>query len=259
MCGVSVNVGSIRGMNMRTTRAAPRVRPGDGANEGKWIMVDIRPSQSVFRLYQRVVWGFCVVTVTLTAIVVTKILIGHGFLNSNEPLSSEIIPGNHRFNNFVLGVHILSAIPPLVIGPWSFVRRLLRTALHRWLGWIYVGMIFISSVTGFALAAVNTYGIFARLGFGMLAIVWFSTTYMALITARRRRYREHRDWMIRSYMITLAVVTVRVLPAPEHLTRAEWYPLMTWLCWVPNIILAEIYVRATTFRGRLKARFARGA
>jgi hypothetical protein len=32
---------------------------------------------------------------------------------------------------------------------------------------------------------------------------------------------------------------------------AEWYPLKTWLCWVPNLILAELYVRVTDFKGRL--------
>ena len=57
--------------------------------------------------------------------------------------------------------------------------------------------------------------------------------------------------MIRSYGISLAVVTIRFLGTPEGMTKAEWFPYLTWLCWVPNFLIAELYVRITNERGRL--------
>ncbi|RDV39623.1 DUF2306 domain-containing protein [Bradymonadaceae bacterium TMQ3] len=216
-------------------------------------MADHRSPQDSFELYQRVVWFFTTLVAFVTASSVIYILVSHGFLTRSEPLSSEVFAGRHRLNNLILGIHILTALPPLMLGPFNFIRRYLRTRYHRWSGWVYVVTIFVSSITGFALATANAYGIFAKLGFATLAVVWFFTTWMALKTALARRLREHREWMLRSYLITLAVVTVRMLPHPAFLTLDQWYPFITWLCWVPNLILAELYIRATTYKGRLRS------
>jgi hypothetical protein len=143
-----------------------------------------------------------------------------------------------------------------LIGAWEFVPRLRKgrwLKFHRWFGLLYVAGIFISSTTGLLMAAHNPHGWVARAGFSTLALVWFTTTWLAYRTAVRRDIAAHRRWMIRSYGITLAVVTVRFLAKPRlGMSPEEWYPLMTWLCWVPNYVAAELYVRSTDFLGRIR-------
>jgi hypothetical protein len=54
--------------------------------------------------------------------------------------------------------------------------------------------------------------------------------------------------MIRSYPLTLAAVTLRTyLPLSLALgvPFANAYRVISWLCWVPNIVLAEWLVRHT--------------
>lgn len=170
---------------------------------------------------------------------------------------SPIVAGWTALNNAILYVHILTAIPPLVLGLIAFSTAARRASprLYRWLGTVYCVGIWISAVTGFLLATANEHGVVARAGFGMLGIVWFVTTFYAYRTARAKDFVAHRVWMIRSYAITLAVVTVRpmfLFGPPAGLEAEAWYQLATWLCWVPNLAVAEIYARSTDFSGRLK-------
>lgn len=170
--------------------------------------------------------------------------------------ASEAIPDRPAVNLGILIVHAVAAIPPLIIGLIAFNPFLRRRSLklHRWLGTVYCVGIWISAVTGMVLASANQAGIVAQLGFGILGAVWFATTTAAYMTGRRRDIPAHRRWMIRSYAITLAVVTVRPLfwfgPA-EGFTNLEWVAFCSWACWVPNLILGETYLRVTTFTGKL--------
>ncbi|MEO0730301.1 MAG: DUF2306 domain-containing protein, partial [Pseudomonadota bacterium] len=67
---------------------------------------------------------------------------------------------------------------------------------------------------------------------------------------------SHRRWMIRSFAVTLAVVSIRpmfIFAPMTGLPHEVWYPALTWLCWVPNLLIGELYLRATMFTGRLSA------
>lgn len=158
----------------------------------------------------------------------------------------------------ILWLHIYTAIPPLVIGLLTFDARSrkARPKVHIWLGTFYCVTIWISSVTGLILASGNQHGIWSKTGFGCLAVGWFSTTLLAYGRAREHDYVRHRVWMIRSYALTLAVVTVRSLfmMNPPGLSYLQWYALVTWLCWVPNLLLAEWYIAHTNFVGALRKR-----
>ena len=65
---------------------------------------------------------------------------------------------------------------------------------------------------------------------------------MAFVRIRQGNRVDHRRWMIRSYALTLAAVTLRLyLPASFGLgvPFASAYPVIAWICWVPNLIVAE--------------------
>jgi len=104
-------------------------------------------------------------------------------------------------------------------------------------------------------AIANVHGPIAKFGFGFLGIGWFTTTWFAYTSARAKNILSHRRWMIRSYALTLAVVSIRPLFSMEPvlgISTENWYLMATWACWVPNLIMAEIYIRATQPTGKLK-------
>ena len=121
-------------------------------------------------------------------------------------------------------------------------------SLHRQLGRVYVTSIAISGCAGLLLAQNATGGLMSQTGFGALALIWLATTAMAFGMIRRRKVTAHREWMIRSYSLTLAAATLRLylgLSVVLDIPFLQAYPVIAWLCWVPNLVLAELYVRAT--------------
>jgi len=137
----------------------------------------------------------------------------------------------------------------LMIGPFQFVPGLRAKwpVLHRWMGRVYVAGCLFSGVAGFILASNTNAGAVAQTGFSLLAVFWIVTTTMAFLKARSRDFAAHKQWMIRSYALTLAAVTLRIyLPvsmAGFGLDFLDVYPAISFACWVPNAILAEWLLR----------------
>ena len=137
----------------------------------------------------------------------------------------------------------------LMIGPFQFVPRIRASwpVLHRWMGRVYVAGCLFSGVAGFILATNTNAGPVARTGFSLLAVFWIITTTMAFLKARSRNFSAHRQWMIRSYALTLAAVTLRIyLPVSMlgfGLDFQDVYPAISFACWVPNAIVAEWFLR----------------
>ncbi len=146
-----------------------------------------------------------------------------------------------------LYLHIGLAPVALALLPLQFSRRLRRRlpALHRRAGRLYAVCVLLSGLASLSLAATTEAGPVAGMGLGTLALVWLASTALAVVYARQRRFAQHRAWMIRSAALTLAAVTLRLyLPVGEGLAGFEAsYPVICWICWVPNILLAEWLLR----------------
>jgi uncharacterized membrane protein len=147
-----------------------------------------------------------------------------------------------------LVVHASCAGAALVLGPWQFFAgvRLRRPVVHRWIGRSYVALCLVGGVSGAMLAWNTTAGDVARSGFSLLAISWVTTTSLGYLAARRRDFVSHRRWMIRSFALTFAAVTLRLympLSVGSGLSLAVTYPLIAWACWVPNLAVAEAWIR----------------
>lgn len=145
--------------------------------------------------------------------------------------------------------HIYFGGISLLVGWSQFSKRIRakRLKLHRLLGKIYVIAVLLSSITGLYIAFYANGGIVSQLGFSFLAIGWFYTTFNAYTSIKKKKIEAHRKWMIRSYAFTFAAVTLRLwlptLPSLLNIPFNEAYIIISWLCWVPNIIIAEIYIR----------------
>jgi uncharacterized membrane protein len=148
----------------------------------------------------------------------------------------------------VAPIHFIFGGIAIVVGALQ-VNRWLRTrfvSLHRWLGRSYVLAVAISGIAGIALALNSSAGLVASAGFGSLGILWLATTLMGYRSIRRHNTSAHRRWMIRSYALTLAAVTLRFyMPLSDMLglSMAVAYPVISWLAWVPNLLIAEWLVR----------------
>lgn len=164
-------------------------------------------------------------------------------------------PLENGFGALPLAIHAASGSVALVLGPWQFLSglRARRPRVHRAIGITYMLGCFIGALSGLVLAIGSLAGPVASLGFAGLAIAWLLTTGRGLASARRRDLASHRRWMWRSFALTLAAVTLRLwLPglAMGGVDFEVGYPLVAWLCWVPNLILAEIYLRVSPGAGR---------
>lgn len=146
-----------------------------------------------------------------------------------------------------IAVHAAGASTALLVGAFQFlpgVRR--RTSLHRWLGRIYAAGCLVGGVAALILAPTTTAGPLATVGFGLLGVIWIHVTVQGWRTARARRFDEHRRWMIRSFALTFGAVTLRIyLPIGPllGLDFMQTYVLVSWLSWVPNLAIAEAWLR----------------
>lgn len=144
--------------------------------------------------------------------------------------------------------HIIGGGIALLSG-WSQFSGTLRKkyqSLHRSLGKIYVSAVLISSICAIYLAFYATTGWIASMGFGTLGVIWLTTTLLAYSSVRNGNIQRHQKWMIYSYAACFAAVTLRIwLPLLSSLLGSfeVAYPIVSWLCWVPNIIVADVIAR----------------
>jgi hypothetical protein len=186
-----------------------------------------------------------VVLLILSLIVAAYALVVYAFL----PLGAAVDAGmraNFTAHRTGIYIHIFAAILTLVIGPLQFSARLRNkyASLHRWSGRIYLGIgVLIGGSSGLYMASHASGGLGARLGFTCLALAWLYTGYRAYAAIRIRDINAHQCWMTRNFALTFAAVTLRLwLPASLALgiPLALAYPIIAWLSWVPNLLLAEL-------------------
>ena len=77
---------------------------------------------------------------------------------------------------------------------------------------------------------------------GTLAVVWFAAAAMAYRAARNKRFDSHRDWMIRSYVLTWTFVACRLvmsLPFAAKVDGATTVAII-WMAWIAPVIVCEL-------------------
>ena len=168
----------------------------------------------------------------------------YGFL----PLGSVVHPAmraTFEAHRVAILLHVFASVAALALGPFQFSTRLrsARPALHRWLGRAYLGIgVGIGGLAGLVMATHAFGGPVARVGFAALALGWLATGALAYRAIRAGHVALHRRWMVRNFALTFAAVTLRLwLPASmaAGIAFERAYPVIAWLCWVPNLLVAE--------------------
>ena len=138
---------------------------------------------------------------------------------------------------------LFAGIPQLWMG---FRNRYMR--IHRWTGRLYVVGVLVGSIGAFLMSTSEQ----QILGFGFafalfaLGVAWMTTTGAAYVAILKRRIKLHKEWMIRSYIVTLAFVTFRVLSdyVPYQswgLDVADYNTAIMWSCWVFPLLAAVVF------------------
>jgi uncharacterized membrane protein len=160
--------------------------------------------------------------------------------------------------------HISFAGLALVVGPFQFAKAIRRRNIkvHRWMGRVYVIAVALGSAAAFVMSFVSSVAFAGFFGFGTLAVLWAWTTYRAYRAARNRDFASHQAWMIRSFALTFAAPTLRIwlltlinvqllfghgVSAGQAFQTA--YYVLPFLCWLPNIVVAELIIRRRNLPG----------
>lgn len=153
--------------------------------------------------------------------------------------------------------HITGGVIAILVGLiqlWLGVTG--RTALlHRTLGRVYGSAVLVASAGAFYLALTLEPKYFAyAAGLFGLGLAWIVTTSMAVLAIYRGSIEQHREWMIRSYIVTFGFVTFRLFDnllidrkvAPDH----EVDSFMAFACWSIPLLLAEPLIQLRKIRRR---------
>ena len=153
-------------------------------------------------------------------------------------------------------LHIFASIFALALGPFQFSARLRARwpFAHRVMGRLYLGIgVLVGGASGLYIAQFAFGGIVSRVGFSLLAIAWLYSGYRAYAAIRRGEVAAHREWMVRNFALAFAAVMLRIyLPVSMAggIPFEAAYPVIAWLCWVPNLVVVEAWLRG---RGILRA------
>lgn len=153
--------------------------------------------------------------------------------------------GPYYFERGWLLLHITGGIVALLSGPVQLWLGLSdrRMGLHRRLGIIYVCAVGVSASAAYYLAIHTPFGWVFGSGLAGLATAWIVTTGLAFLSIRRSLYDQHKEWMVRSYVVTFAFVTFRVLQplmiAAGIGNALEQIAFAAWACWALPLLVTE--------------------
>lgn len=162
--------------------------------------------------------------------------------------SKSIVLLTNAFWNIGFYTHILLGGLALLIGWTQFSSKIRdnNLTLHKRIGKLYVIAVTLSSIAGICIGFFATGGVLSSLGFISLGIIWFSTTIMAFVNIKNKQIEKHQKMMVYSYAACFAAVTLRIwLPLliiifGDFITA---YIIVAWLCWVPNLFVANLITR----------------
>jgi uncharacterized membrane protein len=155
-------------------------------------------------------------------------------------------------------VHATGGATALCLGALQFSTRLRQRhpSVHRLLGRVYIGAVLVAAPIAAYLGVVHGPRVFSA-GNVVQASLWAVTTVMALLAARNRQFEVHRQWVMRSYAVTLIFVFNRILfvvPALSRMSDANagsvFWILITCALLVPQLIINWRQLFAPSVPGR---------
>ncbi len=159
----------------------------------------------------------------------------------------------HWDKRVALGFHLFGGSLALAMGVpqfWMGFRNRFMS-VHQWTGRLYLVGVLVGSISAFMMSTIGNqiFGFSFAFALFVMGIVWIITTSMAYIAIIKRNISQHKEWMIRSYIVTLSFVTFRILT--DNLPFYSWgigseqfYPAMVWSGFVIPLLIAEVVLQS---------------
>ena len=144
--------------------------------------------------------------------------------------------------------HVYTSIFVLLSGFLAILRKDFRLKnFHRNIGKLYILLIlFLAAPSGIYMGFFANGGLFSKISFVILGFLWWFSTFKAYQLARQKRFKEHKQWMWRSFAFTLSAITLRmwkvIIVYLFHPNPMDVYQIIAWLGWIPNILLIEYLI-----------------
>ncbi|MDH6251686.1 hypothetical protein M2347_001413 [Chryseobacterium sp. H1D6B] len=145
--------------------------------------------------------------------------------------------------------HVYTSIFVLLFGFLAVLRNDFGMKnFHRTTGKVYILLLLLfSAPAGIYMGVFANGGIYSKLSFVILGCLWWFTTFRAYQLVREKKFKLHKQWMWRSYVLALSAVTLRmwkvIIVFLFHAEPMDVYQIIAWLGWVPNILLIEFLIR----------------
>jgi uncharacterized membrane protein len=152
--------------------------------------------------------------------------------------------GRHWGHAGILVLHVGCGIAALVLGAPQFSTALRRkyVSVHRNIGRLYLISVGIGALSAAYLLLIPERSVGFHLGISGLALAWIVTSGLAFVAVRRRHFEQHREWMIRSYVVTFGFVNFRLLTdllAAMEVNTPDRLAIVSFGCWAFPLLLTE--------------------
>jgi uncharacterized membrane protein len=152
--------------------------------------------------------------------------------------------------------HLLGGLVAIVAGPLQFWPRIRSShpKVHRITGRVYLTGILVGAVGGISLALTTRGPVAYAAGLFALSVAWLLTASLAFYAIKQRDFVQHKEWMIRSYVVTFSFVTFRlVTDVLGYLGIGEQmvnYTLMAWAAWALPLLVTEAVIQGRKIRAK---------
>lgn len=152
---------------------------------------------------------------------------------------------SHERHALEVTLHTVGGTLMLAAGALALYVGWTRRAFgaHKWIGYAYLAAGGAGAGMGLALSFMSPHkphGI--AVATGVLAATWLAVAAMAWRAAWNRRFDTHREWMVRSYVLTWTFVFCRMTMRLPFFADAgaETITATIWATWIVPLIVCEI-------------------
>ena len=162
-------------------------------------------------------------------------------------LSSAYGPPEYAPRRGWLMLHISGGVVAILTGPVQLWLGLADrgVAWHRRMGLVYMAAVGVGAIGAYYMAFQTDVGWVFGAALAALATAWVTTTAMAFLAIKRSLVEQHKEWMIRSYVLTFAFVLFRIVqPMLQNVgTITEQLAGAAWLCWTLPLLATELVLQ----------------
>ncbi|HUO84907.1 MAG TPA: DUF2306 domain-containing protein [Thermoanaerobaculia bacterium] len=179
-------------------------------------------------------------------------------IDPGSPIYLDVAEQNRRFlgkfnrHPAVTLVHVIPAALFVVLAPIQFSRtmRSRHRGWHRWSGRLILLLAVPVGISGLLFGLLMPFsGLLESSAIALFGTLFFWSAVRGFLSARRRDFNAHREWMIRMCGVAFGVSTVRLVGIALALVTREgpetWFGASVWIGFVITTAAAELRIRGT--------------